>query len=138
MLDRFFKTLLLGLAAAALLAGCGPATATVSGEVTLDGQPLDKGLIVFAPAEGSGDPVRADVVNGRYEVRTTPGKKHVQISATKVVGSVPAHKGPDAPLLERTEERVHERFNSKTELTYDAQAGGNTKNWAVTSKNAKP
>ena len=33
-----------------LLAGCGPVMGTIQGEVTVDGKPIEKGIIVFAPA----------------------------------------------------------------------------------------
>src|SRR4051794_20930248 len=87
----------------ALLVGCGPATSTISGEVKVDGKPLMKGVISFA---GTGDPVTANVENGHYSVRTTPGKKQVMVSAPVVIGKRPENPGPGAAMVEVTAESL--------------------------------
>jgi hypothetical protein len=126
----------LGLGAAGLLAGCssGPASATVSGEAKVNGAPVEKGVISFSPAEGSGTSVTGDIKNGRYEVQTTAGKKVVQISAPVVTGKRKDSNAADAQWLEITEESISEKYNSKSELNFDAQAGSNTKNWDLDVK----
>lgn len=127
---------LLGLGAAGLLAGCssGPASATVSGEVKVNGAPVEKGTISFAPAEGKGAPASGEIKNGRYEVRTTAGKKLVQISAPVVTGKRKDSSAPDAQWLEITEESIPEKYNSKSELNFDVQSGSNSKDWALEVK----
>src|SRR5262245_1136654 len=92
----------LGMGAAGLLTGCssGPASATVSGEVKVNGTPVEKGVISFSPAEGSGTSVTGDIKNGRYEVQTTAGKKVVQISAPVVTGKRKDSTAADAQWLE--------------------------------------
>jgi hypothetical protein len=63
-----------------LSAGCGgPRRATVSGKVTLDSQPLEKGMIVFSVEGSNTMPVAASVVNGEYEA------KDVVMGTNKVV-----------------------------------------------------
>jgi hypothetical protein len=42
------------LAACLACAGCGTGRATVEGTVSLDGQPIESGSIVFEPADGAG------------------------------------------------------------------------------------
>ncbi len=88
--------LLAALAAAALLSsGCGssyPATAPVSGKVTLEGEPVIKGTIMFYPEDGR--PAMGDIQpDGTYQLRTfaeadgaLPGKHQVTIKSTEVVG----------------------------------------------------
>ena len=127
---------LLGLCAAGLLAGCssGPASATVSGEVKVNGTPVEKGVISFSPAEGTGKLVTGEIKNGRYEVQTTAGKKVVQISAPVVTGKRKDSDAPNAQWVEITEESLPDKYNSKSELTFDVQAGGNTKDWALDVK----
>ena len=134
---RALGVLVLGMAAV-VLPGCGAPTATVSGEVAVDGQPLDNGVISYAPADGQGAVATAVVQNGKYSLRTTPGKKWVQISAPVVVGKRKEYNGPDAPLVEIRGERLPERYNAKTELTFEAKAGDNTKDWSVESKQHQP
>jgi hypothetical protein len=131
---RAFLILLLGAAGAVLPGGCGPASSSVSGEVTVDGQPLGTGVIAYVSAEGTGPPATALVQTGKYELRTTPGNKRVQISWPAVVGQRKAYDGPDAPLLDISEERLPPRYNSGTELTFEVKAGSNTKDWVLQSK----
>jgi hypothetical protein len=116
-----------------LLAGCGPGTSTVSGTVTIDGQPLDGGVISLVPAEAGGEPATAEVVQGKYALRLKPGKKHVQISAPQVVGQRKEYKGEGAPLVDIIEERLPPKYNSQTELTLDVAPGASTKDWSVQS-----
>lgn len=113
--------------------GCGPATATVEGTVTLDGQPVDGGAILLAPAEGEGPSVTAPIVAGHYALTTRPGTMRVQISAPVVVERRKAYEGADAPLIEVTRERLPARYNTQSELTVDLQPGPNTKDWVLSS-----
>jgi hypothetical protein len=114
---------------AVLAGGCG-STATVSGEVTVDGKPIDKGVISYVPADDKGAPATAPIENGRYELKTRPGNKRVQISQTVVVGKRDGY--------EITEERLPARFHSRTELTFEVQSGANTRDWNLETKARKP
>ena len=72
--------------AVGLLAGCGASTATVSGEVTYDGQPVGDGYITFTPADGKGNDAGGPISGGRYTVTgLPPGPKVVQVVAVKKV-----------------------------------------------------
>jgi hypothetical protein len=80
--------------------GCGGSTGgTVSGNVTLNGQPLAKGLITFS-GEGAGTGTGGgSIVAGKYEVKDLPpGKYHVQIAGE------PENKfiEPNSPEAQRT------------------------------------
>src|SRR5437868_14156809 len=77
------------LATALLLAsGCdsGSANGTVSGTITLDGQPVDGGLIRFIPIDGQSQPDDSPIANGAYSVTMPPGEKRVEISWMKTFG----------------------------------------------------
>lgn len=117
--------ILLGLLICAV--GCGgPKPATIGGEVKLpNDKPLEKGTIMFIPADEQGQPVSTEIKNGKYEVKTFAGKFLVQISAPKVIGRH-AETGTDI-----TEELLAEKFNINTELNFEAKPGGNQKDWAV-------
>lgn len=128
---------LFGFAAACGLAGCGgsgPASATVSGEVKVNGAPVDKGIISYVPDEGTGAAATAEITNGRYELQTTAGKKRVQISVPVVIDRRKDSPAPSAQMIDITAESVPERYNAKTELTFDVQAGSNTRDWALDVK----
>ena len=125
------------LATTVLAAGCGPALGTIAGNVTLDGQPLDKGVISYVPADSLGSPATANIVNGKYEIQAIAGNKFVQISAPFVIGTRKEYEGADAPLVEITEERLAAKYNSQTELTFEVKPGANAKDWAVESLSQK-
>jgi hypothetical protein len=124
----------MGFAGMTMLTGCGPATGTVSGEINVGGKPADRGVITFSPADSSGEAVTAEISNGKYQAKMVAGKKNVQISIPKVIGKRPESTAPNAAIVEITEERLPERYNSQTTLTFDVQPGSNTKNWEVESK----
>lgn len=121
-----------------VFSACGPATGTVSGTVQINGSPAASGVISFVPAEGSGEPATAEITSGKYEVQTTAGKKFVQISAPIVTGKRKEYEGPDAPLVEITEESLPPRYNSQTELNFEVQRGANAKDWDLQAERKKP
>ncbi len=66
-----------------LLSGCGDG-AGVSGEVTYEGQLVEKGNITFFPADGKGQPAGATILKGKYNLdELPPGPKVVKIGANK-------------------------------------------------------
>jgi hypothetical protein len=72
------------LAAAIGVLGCGnkggaPSYANVSGMVTYNGKPLDKGMITFA-TDGR-PPTVADIVDGKYTGQAMVGSNKVSIAA---------------------------------------------------------
>ena len=70
------------------LLGCGGQGSTVSGTVTYNGKPVEKGNISFAPADGKGTPVGGEIKGGRYSVsNVTPGKCKVLVSSYVAAGS---------------------------------------------------
>src|SRR5262245_59045431 len=68
------------------LSGCGARTATVSGEVTYDGQPVGDGSITLTPEDGKGPVVGGPIKDGKYTLtKVPPGPKVVKIEAYKKV-----------------------------------------------------
>jgi hypothetical protein len=117
------------------LSGCG-GTATVSGQVTVDGEPLKNGVISYVPADDSGAPATTAIQDGKYELQMVPGKKFVQISAPGAVRKVREYNAPDAPEIVITDERLPARYNSATDLVLEVKAGINTKDWDLDTKKA--
>ena len=114
------------------LLGCGPATGTISGTVTVDGKPVENGVISFIPVEGGKvQPVTVDIQGGKYSAEAVAGPKLVQISAPVVTGRRKEYEGPNAPLVDITEESIPARYNSDSELKFDVQRGANAKDWAI-------
>lgn len=78
---------------ALLVGGCGRPTgetARVDGSVSIEGQPVEKGIISFSPREsGTVRPATAEIVDGRYQASNVPlGPVLVQIHATKETGKM--------------------------------------------------
>ena len=115
-------------------AGCnrsGTDRCSVTGMVTMSGQPVDGGNIQFEPlgpnqASASG----AMLLAGRYTVpRETgllPGRYRVRIYWPEKAS---AEQGPNVPV---PKERVSARFNVSSELTADVRSGSeNTFDFAL-------
>ena len=74
------------------LAGCGsgPPLGTVSGRITLDGQPIAQGNLQFVPQDASQGPTTGTpIVDGRYVAEAVPrGKLRVLPTAIKETGKM--------------------------------------------------
>jgi len=105
--------------------------------VTVDGQPLEKGVISFVPAGSKGAPIAADIQGGKYAVQAVAGPKLVQISAPIVTGRRPEYNGPYAPLVEITVESLPVKYNSESELSFEIKRGASAKDWAAESVRRK-
>jgi len=136
MLRRLFCTGLPTLLVICLV-GCGesgppqPSRTKVQGTVTLDGAPLEKGTISLTSEEDVrlGRPAGgSEIVNGKYEMLVTPGKKQVAIRAPKESGQ------PDDTGLVPTVESIPAKYNTKTELEAEVQeTGPQTLDFSLTS-----
>jgi hypothetical protein len=70
-----------------LAAGCSDPSASVSGAVTYDGQPVKDGYVTFAPADGKGPTAGGPIKDGKYAVdKVPPGPKVVQVEASSGAG----------------------------------------------------
>ena len=122
--------------------GCGPGgdqpeLGTVTGTITLDGQPLGGVAVVFQP--DSGRPARGMTdANGKYEltyIRQTKGTKvgpnRVEIAPSEEGEVEEAESGEeesqDAAAKPKSGKRaVPARYNVKSELKVDVKSGANT------------
>ena len=66
--------------------GCGSKVTTVTGDVTLDGTPVENGTITFEPADKSGPTFGGPIVKGKYEATGEPGKKNVFVKSFRLTG----------------------------------------------------
>jgi len=138
-------SLCLGLAAAALIAGCGGGTddlprQAVSGEVKLDGAPMKSGMIQFMPTEtGDSTTGAAGIADGKYAIPTSeglvPGSYQVSVTSdpTPSAGQ-PTSLMPGDPLPP-PKETIPSMYNSKTTLTAEVtKEGPNTFNFDLKTK----
>ena len=75
----------------------------VSGEATLDGVPIEQGVIGFWPVDGKGPSAQARIEKGKYQIAVAPGNKKVCIEALQQVGETrpSGPSGPAVPVLNR-------------------------------------
>ena len=127
--------LILALVLAVPLAGCNSQPPGVTGDVTLDGQPLADGVITYVPVDQKTPNVEVKIQDGKY----TPASRS---AVTRSGSTRPSRRrGKDAssttrpaPPPEAYSERIPERYNAKTELTADIKPGDNKLDWEVKSK----
>jgi len=112
--------------------GCGgPAVSTVTGTVTVDGQPLKEGLIRFEPTGPNARPTDVPILDGKYTVTLLPGEAKVSIRANKVVGKTKMYDTPDSPTVDKTVELIDAEFNDNSTLRLTVTSGPQTKDWEV-------
>jgi hypothetical protein len=118
------------------LVGCGqgPKMAEVSGKVSVDGKPIEKGAITFIPENGVGPTTGGTIEEGEYAVLVPYGRMKVSISAPKVVGMKKLYNTKHSIERPVTAESLPARYNEKTELVVDVAPAKNEKNWELMSK----
>lgn len=104
-----------------LVLGCGdPDRTSVSGKVTLDGQPVERGTISFIPTHGHPAPnAWGEIVKGVYSIEhrngPAPGNNRVEIHWPRKTG----RKSPYAPDIDEYSEAVPDRYHRDSELRID-------------------
>src|SRR5436190_2161724 len=113
------------------LTGCnqGPPKGTVKGTVTLDGQPVDGGVITFVPSDGNSQPEAVPINAGEYSVTMPLGEKRVEIYWAPSGGQV----GDTATQgREQIVQRVPAKYNAQSTLTHTVVKGEARKDFALT------
>ncbi|MGE3806809.1 MAG: hypothetical protein AB7K24_19245 [Gemmataceae bacterium] len=114
-----------------LLAGCGSnssSTMRVWGEVTLDGQPVEEGEIVFVPAAGAAGPSTGGPIQaGRYDIAAAQGpraggKYQVQIQAFGPPRSYSPNASGEGPFVEVRDNLAPARYNQQSTLSVQIAA----------------
>jgi hypothetical protein len=112
----------------------------VRGEVTLDGQLLEQGSIVFTPIDGTkGIVAGGNIKNGQYQLSEDKGpavgRNHVAIRAVRKSGKmIQKPMSPQGKMIEEVVEAIPPRFNSATTLKVEIKPEANTLNFEVQSK----
>jgi hypothetical protein len=123
------------------LQGCGGRSyAPVSGTVTLDGKPVPNAVVTFVPLPEPGSHDAGDSASGKtnekgeYTLKTyTPKgwRDGAQVGKHKVSISQQETRGEGDRSV--TKEKLPNRYNKNTELTYDVTSGGNKKDFELKS-----
>lgn len=121
----------------AVVIGCGPTShkvAEVSGTVKMDGKPLTGASITFVPIASKGNenpgPTAQGKTNaeGRYKLDVDPSTPGAVVGKCRVyittLISEPTADDRDAGGVVKIKDKVPEKYNMKTELTFDVPPGG--------------
>lgn len=127
-----FIALATGFAVAATI-GCGNSTdgrVSLSGDVTLAGQPLDRGSIEFHPLEPSGVLTGGMVSNGKFDIPAEQGPKPGKYQVRVFASGETLAADPDVPPgpendTQVSAERVAAKFNVNSELEVEVSSAGN-------------
>jgi len=104
---------------------------SATGQVTLSGQPIPKGTIIFIPqGDKPGASATTDIVDGKYELPKgqgpSVGTHRVEILATCVVGKEEAGMPhPPGTLVDVIEQYVPVQYNHQSQLKVEIKAGVN-------------
>jgi hypothetical protein len=122
-------------------AGCGggPDRLGVAGQVTLDGQPLPDGEIVFRPtATTQGPSVAGSIENGAYDIADergpVAGSYAVTITAERKTGRKIKADILGNATTDQYEQYLPARYNDKTELTAEIAESRDDLDFELTSK----
>jgi hypothetical protein len=127
---------------AVFASGCsksGPPRSAISGKITYQGKPIDKGEIVFVSADDTGPMASTMIANGAYEIKEefgpAPGRYIVQIRGfrptSKKLPPVPYMTEKSQPTA--LEQFLPPEFNDQSTLTYEVVSGPNAKDFALGS-----
>ena len=136
MIRQIFVGFLCSVLTLLCFTGCGPEsnTAYISGTVSIDGKPTDKGSISFIPVNGQGPTAGAEIKDGKFNSQAALGECKVEVRVPKVVGKKKLYDTPDSPIQDVMEEVLPSKFNEASELRIDIKKGTNTKDWDLKTK----
>ncbi len=123
---------------------------SVSGSVTLDGQPLPNAVVTFDAEDGQFSYGLTNS-NGKFSLQldsvksgVTPGKKTVRISTTRKIlglntqeeggGEESGDEGESSKANTPAKELVPTRYNKKSELSIEVSSGKTTFDFSLVTK----
>jgi hypothetical protein len=112
---------------------------TASGQVKLDGKPIERGSILLSPMEGvKGQPAGGEITAGRYQlsgkVGPAIGWNRVEIHALRKTGRTIRKPFPMHGTMEEEADAVAPRYNTDSTLKFEVKPGENTADFEVSSK----
>jgi hypothetical protein len=118
--------------------GCDASpSAPIHGKVTLDGEPVADGNIVFLSEDAKGPKASAAIENGAYSLapheKLIAGKYRVEISWPKPTGKKVASADPGV-MIDEKREVVPAKFNTDSTLKTEIGSGDVERDFALTSK----
>jgi hypothetical protein len=136
--ERLCTPGMLAMILAVAPAGCnrGPAIGTVTGDVTLDGQPVKDGHVLFSPLDGNGQTGGGSIREGKLLAEKVPvGKMKVELHGNKLTGKkYKAYDTPESPWENEVAELLPSKYNFTSELTLEVKRGTQDVKYDLKSK----
>jgi hypothetical protein len=130
----FFLASLLGGLALGALTGCADPLnrQVITGEVNFKGQPVEDGIINFAPLDGQGTGDGAQITKGKYRIPKEKGLSPGKYKVTIYGGNGKSGAGdasPDSPNAGQRQslERIPPKYNEKSDIIKEVTKGGSNK-----------
>jgi hypothetical protein len=124
---------LLSLLLLCVLIGCGGNAASVSGKVSFNGKPVEKGGIRLDILQGTSSvAAAAPITNGQYTIPASAGlvagEYRVMLSASQDTGKkrLDRETGQQVPIINQL---IPEKYNTASELKMKLEPGANTKDF---------
>lgn len=116
------------------LVGCGENLIPISGNVSVEGTPVEEGWIRFIPAAG-GAPQGSAIRNGKYEALLPPGEMKVEIQGSKKVGERKyTPSDPSSPMVPVMENVVPPKYQQDSPLTQTITEENDNLNFELDAK----
>ncbi len=93
----------------------------VTGTVSLDGQPIASGEVIFRAEDGKGPTHAGKIKDGTFSFSSSPGKKRVEITAMRPVPGRTENLNPGSPPSPVLEQCIPEAYNSRSILTAEVK-----------------
>lgn len=112
----------------------------ISGQVQLDGKPVERGSIAFLPIEGTqGAATGGAIENGRYELAGQHGPaigwNRVEIRSPQKTGRrIPLGFGAGGKMIDEETEAVAPQFNIDSTVKTEITPGDNHRDFNVAAK----
>lgn len=98
----------------------------IKGTVTINGEPIENGMINFVATDGVAQTAGGTITNGKYVAHVPPGPKTVLVLGNKVAGEEPLYAGvkdsPTRPILKTV---TPVKYNAATGSDLKAEIKGN-------------
>jgi len=108
--------------------------ASVSGTVTVDGEPAQVGAISFFAVDNQAPTAGAQINDGAYSAEVSPGLCMVQIRVSKIVGEKKLYDTQNSPVRKVWGEVLPAKYNDNTELKLEVKPGVNKQDYHLKSR----
>lgn len=108
--------------------GSGKNEFPVSGKITVGGEPIPNGAIVFYATDGATAVGGGTIKDGVYTANVPPGEKQVTVTGNKITGQAPMDASmPGSPMVDQREDVVPAIYSQQTTTPLKATITAETK-----------